>query len=151
MENFYYRLFLRKTNMSSTAYAKAKGRALQNWTRDLIYVTFKDLETRDVKCAIMGESGVDIQLSTYAQKLFPWCVEAKARKAIAVYEFFKQAQDNCNGGEPLLIIKANNQRPLAVLDAELFLRMQEYLTPEQHQLMRDKVNFNANKKNKGKF
>ena len=49
--------------MSSTKSGKAKGRRLQNWVRDqlklILYLTDDDL-----KCALMGEGGADVKLTS---------------------------------------------------------------------------------------
>ena len=39
-----------------TSSAKAKGRALQDWTRDTLKSLFKFTDD-DLKCAVMGETG----------------------------------------------------------------------------------------------
>jgi hypothetical protein len=38
-----------------------------------------------------------------------------------LWEAWKQAEANAGGYEPLLIIKRNRQKPLAVVDAEHFI------------------------------
>ena len=46
-----------------TRSAKNKGKRLQNTVRDILLETFKeDLDPDDVKSAVMGDSGEDIQL-----------------------------------------------------------------------------------------
>ena len=105
----------------STSSAKAKGRRHQQWVRDQILARFPSLELDDVRSTSMGAGGEDVQLSPAARKLFPYSVECKALKGIAVYKFMEQAQANCpKGVQPLAIIKADRQKPLAVVDAEYF-------------------------------
>jgi hypothetical protein len=71
----------------------------------------------------MGQQGEDVQLSPAARKLLPVTIECKARKNIAVYSYYDQASENApTGMEPLVIIKADRKKPLAVVDAEFFLR-----------------------------
>lgn len=107
-----------------TQSAKAKGRKLQQWVRDMILVAFPKLEKDDVKSTSMGVSGEDIQLSPMARKSFPFSVECKSRKKIGVYDFMDQASKNCNESyEPLLFIKADYRSPLVCLDAELFFNL----------------------------
>ena len=40
-----------------------------------------------------------------------------------IYNYYEQAIDHTNGGEPLVIIKMNRQKPLAIVDAEHFMEM----------------------------
>jgi len=68
----------------------------------------------------MGAGGEDIQLSPAARKLFPYSVECKSLKAIAVYKYYEQAEANCGKYEPLVVIKANRKKPLVLVDAEYF-------------------------------
>jgi len=101
---------------------KAKGRNLQKYVRDLILKTFPKLEPDDVKSTSMGAGGEDVQLSPAARKLFPYSVECKSLKAIAVYKYYEQAQANAGKYEPLVVIKANHKKPLVLLDAEYFFK-----------------------------
>lgn len=103
-----------------TASSKAKGRKLQQWVRDKILSKFRTLSSDDVRSTSMGASGEDVQLSPAARQLFPFSIECKARKALAVYAFYDQAKANADGAEPLLIVKANQKKPLVILDAEYF-------------------------------
>ena len=102
--------------------AKNKGVRLQNWVRDQILETFPKLTSDDVRPAIMGQSGMDINLSSEAQQIFPWAVECKNTERVRVWDAFDQAEENCPEGlNPLVIIKRNGSAPLAVLDAEFLL------------------------------
>jgi len=40
-----------------------------------------------------------------------------------VWKSYDQAQNNCKGYEPLLVIKRNRSKVLVVLDAEHFVRL----------------------------
>ena len=54
-----------------TKSGKAKARKLQDWVRDTMYDLFK-FDKDDIRCALMGESGEDIKLtSPAAKKKFP--------------------------------------------------------------------------------
>lgn len=104
--------------------AKAKGRRHQQWVRDKILETFPSLESDDCRSTSMGANGEDILMSPAARKLFPYSVECKALKSISVYKFMEQAEANCpDKAEPIAIIKADRQRPLAVIDAEHFFTL----------------------------
>ncbi len=99
---------------------KTKGRNLQKWVRDYILKAFPKLQPDDVRSTSMGAGGEDIQLSPAARKLFPYSVECKSLKAIAVYKYYEQAQANCGNYEPLVVIKGNRKKPLVLIDAEYF-------------------------------
>jgi hypothetical protein len=104
--------------------AKAKGRNLQQWTRDTILDGFPALEKDDVKSTSMGASGEDVQLSPAARRMIPISIECKARKAIAIYRWYDQAVSNCNTGlEPVIVLKENRKRPLVCVDAEYFFKV----------------------------
>jgi len=68
----------------------------------------------------MGAGGEDIQLSPYARSLFNFCIECKNRAAIAVFKDYEQAKTH-GLVEPLVILKQNNSKPLALVDAEYFI------------------------------
>jgi len=104
--------------------AKAKGRKHQQWVRDKIYELFPQLEEGDVRSTSMGAGGEDLQLSPAARKLLPLSIECKAFKSFAIYKVVEQAEANApKGAEPIAIIKGDRKRPLAVIDAEFFLKL----------------------------
>ena len=109
-----------------TSSAKAKGRRLQQWVRDQILDRFTTLTTDDVRSTAMGQGGEDVQLSSAARDHFPYSIECKAQKQIAVYRFMDQAEANCpDGSEPLVVIKADRRKPLVVVDAKHFFSLAE--------------------------
>jgi hypothetical protein len=101
--------------------AKAKGRLLQQWVRDKILLFFPKLLPDDVRSTSMGAGGEDIQLSPAARSVFPFSVECKNLASSAVYRLYEQAEANAGKHVPLLILKANRKRPLAIVDAEWFI------------------------------
>ena len=103
--------------------AKAKGRKLQQWVRDLLLESFPSLEPDDVRSTSMGCGGEDLQLSPAARKLFGFSVECKNVERLNVYDAFEQASANSGDHEPLLIMKKNRKRPLVVMDAESFVKL----------------------------
>ena len=103
-----------------TSSAKSKGRRLQQWVRCLLISTF-DLEPDDVHSRSMGAGGEDVMLSPKARAIFPYSIECKNVEKLNLWEAWKQAEANAGGYEPLLIIKRNRQKPLAVVDAENFI------------------------------
>ena len=103
--------------------AKAKGRKLQQAVRDAILATFPRLEPDDVRSTSMGAGGEDVQLSPAARKLFPYSVECKNLVKIAVFNYYEQSKTNCGDSEPLVVIKQNRSKPLAVVDLDHFMEL----------------------------
>ena len=107
-----------------TSSAKAKGRRLQQFARDCILAAFPKLDPSDVRSTSMGAAGEDVLPSKAARDAFPYSVECKSLKAVAVYKHIDQAISNCpKGAEPLVFIKADRRAPLAIVDAEHFIEL----------------------------
>lgn len=102
--------------------AKAKGRRLQQAVRDAILDSFKSLESDDVRSTSMGAGGEDVLLSPAARKLFPYTIECKNLAKIAVYNYYVQATGH-NDYEPLVVIKQDRSKPLAVVDFDHFMEL----------------------------
>jgi len=86
--------------------------------------TFKALTNLDVRSTPMGVNGVDVQLSTAAYKKFPYDIECKnTERMTTLYNYYEQAISHETGGEPLLIVKMNHKKPLAIMDAEHFIKV----------------------------
>ena len=103
--------------------AKAKGRKLQQAVRDSILDSFPTLEADDVRSTSMGAGGEDVQLSPAARKLFPYSVECKNLAKIAVFNYYEQSRTNAGNYEPLVVIKQNRSKPLAVVDLDHFMNL----------------------------
>ena len=104
--------------------AKAKGRRLQQWVRDRLYSTFPKLEDGDIRSTSMGAGGEDLLFSPAARRSSPYSVECKNNKINAIYKVMDQAISNCpKGATPLAIIKADQKKPLAVVDADHFFKL----------------------------
>ncbi len=101
--------------------AKNKGRILQKWVVDKMLEYGEGLEPDDIRSTSMGAGGEDVKLSPAARKQYPFQVECKNLAKIAVYDFYKQAAAH-GTHEPLVIIKQNQCRPLAIVDAAWFLK-----------------------------
>lgn len=109
-----------------TASAKAKGRKLQQWVRDLLLGKSPDLTTDDIRSTSMGAGGEDILFSSKARELWPFSIECKANARIATYRFMEQAEANCpKGCEPIVVMKEDRGRPMVVVDAQYFFDMQD--------------------------
>lgn len=105
------------------ASAKNKGRLLQKWIVFQILSRYSALSEDDVTSRSMGAAGEDILMSPKARGKFPFSVEAKNTERINLYKFYAQAVENAKDlHEPLLIVKSNGKKPLAVVDAEWFIR-----------------------------
>lgn len=80
----------------------------------------------------MGAGGEDVQLSTAARVKFPYQIECKSKATYSVYKDYQQASEH-GDCEPLLVIKANHKKPLAIIDAEHFISLVRTL----HDLLED--------------
>ena len=105
--------------------AKSKGREFQNKIRDLLREKYEgQLEPDDVKSCIMGNNGVDIELSPAARKLIPWSIECKRQEKVSLYAWWEQAKSNCTQGtKPAIILKSNRKDPLVVMSLEDFINL----------------------------
>ena len=60
--------------------------------------------------------------------------ECKNQEAVNVWKAYEQAESNCKGYEPLVVIKRNRSKPLVLVDAEHFVKLhKKELTPLQQQ------------------
>jgi len=108
--------------MMKTSSAKAKGRRLQKWFAEQL-VEKLGIDPEDVESRPMGSQGEDIIIGKEARQSFPYSVECKNQERVNVWESYHQAESNCKGYEPVLVIKKNGEKPLVVIDAEHFLKM----------------------------
>ena len=104
-----------------TSSAKAKGRKLQQWFRNLL-VEKLELDSEDLESRPMGSGGEDIIMGVQSRRAFPYSVECKNQEKVNVWEAYAQAEENCKGYEPLVVIKRNRHKPLIVMDAEAFVK-----------------------------
>ena len=105
-----------------TQSAKAKGRRLQQWFRDLL-IEKLDVHPEDIESRSMGAGGEDLIMARAARAKFPLSIECKNQEKVNVWEAYKQAEENSKGYEPIVVIKRNNSKPLVVIDAEYFVSM----------------------------
>ena len=70
----------------------------------------------------MGAQGEDIQLSQAGLQSFSYNVECKNLAKVAVYKFYEQATTH-GDAEPLVVIKQNRSKPLAVVDLDHFINL----------------------------
>ena len=73
-----------------------------------------------------GEGGEDLKLlSLTAKKVFPYSTECKNSELhIGLYKNFRQAKKH-NHREPLLVVKMNREKPLAIVDLEHLFQIHE--------------------------
>ena len=102
--------------------AKAKGRVLQQWVRDLL-VESLEIHPEDIESRSMGAGGEDLIMSRAARKSFPYSIECKNQEKINVWSAYDQASENSLGYTPLVVIKRNRSKPLVVIDAETFISL----------------------------
>lgn len=115
-----------KTNISRTN--KSRGRSFQQEIRDAILERFTTLEPDDVKSTSMGAQGADVQLSPAARRLLPIQIECKRMKsAIGIYNWYHQAE-NHGKHEPVVFIRADREKALAILSASAYLDIMKKLS-----------------------
>ena len=108
---------------------KAKARSLQKHVRDIIMGLFTKLTIDDVHSTSMGAQGEDVMLSSRAREFLPIQVECKANQRFSIYKQYKQAQQH-GPYEPVLIIRGDNKKALAVVDAKYFFSLFKKLDGE---------------------
>ena len=107
-----------------TQSAKAKGRRLQQWFRDLL-IEKLDIHPEDIESRSMGGGGEDLIMARAARQRFPYSIECKNQESINVWKSYEQAQENSKDYEPVVILKRNNTKPLVLVDAEYFVKLHE--------------------------
>jgi hypothetical protein len=89
-------------------------------------MTFPHLEEDDVKSTSMGASGEDVQLSPAARRVVAYQTECKSKATSQIHTYYEQAKSH-GKHEPLVIVKMNHKRPLAIVDAEHFFELLKQL------------------------
>ena len=103
--------------------AKAKGRRLQNLTRDLLREAFSSLEEDDIKSQTMGMPGEDIVLSPAARKIIKYSFECKNKERLDLWKSLEQAEENSEDRSPVLVIKRNRSKTYAVIELDCFIAL----------------------------
>lgn len=104
--------------------AKAKGRRLQQWVREKL-IEILQVHPEDIESRSMGAGGEDLIMARAAREKFPHSIECKNVEKLNVWDAYEQAQANCGSYQPLLIMKKNGKKPLAVVDAEYYISLFE--------------------------
>lgn len=118
---------MHKKKPMSTAARKAKGRRLQQYVRDQFRKLLAPfgVDPDHIESTGMGQGGMDVQLSPTARKYLPVAVECKNAEANSlIYNYYSQADKNKGKLEPVVVIKANRKKPLAIVDFEYYLSLE---------------------------
>ena len=107
-----------------TQSAKAKGRRLQQHVRDVL-IEQLEIHPEDIESRSMGAGGEDLIMARAAREKFPYSIECKNQEKVNVWSAYEQAESNCKGYEPVVVIKKNRKKPLVVIDAEYFVKLHE--------------------------
>ena len=109
-----------------TSSAKAKGRRLQQWFRDLL-IEKLNVHPEDIESRSMGAGGEDLIMARAARKKFPYSIECKNQESVNVWNAYEQAKENSGDYEPIVVLKRNNIKPLVLVDADYFVRLHNEL------------------------
>ena len=106
--------------------AKAKGRLGQQEIRDKLLESFPHFEKDDIKSAIMGDTGADIQFSPQAKKRLPLSIEIKRRKneLKTVYTYIEQAVKHSTG-EPVVFYRSDHRPWVVMIGLEHYMDLLE--------------------------
>ena len=107
-----------------TQSAKAKGRRLQQWFRDLL-IEKLDIHPEDIESRSMGAGGEDLIMARAAREKFPYSIECKNQESVNLWKSYEQAQENSKDYEPVVVLKRNKSKPLVLVDAEYFVKLHE--------------------------
>lgn len=125
----------------SIAARKSKGRLLQQWVAEkiskLLGIPWGPDEL--ISSRPMGQAGTDVCLIGEAKKRFPFSIEVKRQEKLALPSWIKQAESNqIKGTNWLLIYKRSREKPVVVMDAEVFFKIQKELIKLKEKLARRK-------------
>ena len=84
---------------------------------------YPQLHEDDIKSQTMGMSGEDIVLSPAARELIPFSFECKNQETLPLWKSLAQAEENCNGRDPILVIKRNRSEVYAVIQFNVFTKL----------------------------
>lgn len=101
-------------------YTRNKGRQFEFWCREVIGSVL-GLSSEDVNVRSKSASGCDLWVRESDKARFPYCVEAKNRKRLNLFEAFRQAQINTYDGYLPVVFCHRDKYYLAVEDLFTFL------------------------------
>ena len=102
---------------------KAKGRRLQQYVRDKLLLTFRELTERDVLSTPTGVSGEDIWLSEKANTIFPFSVECKNQEKLNIWDALEKTEQSNRRESGILIFKRNNSKVYCAIEFDKFLEL----------------------------
>ena len=112
-----------------TQSAKAKGRRLQQWFRDLL-IEKLGVHPEDIESRSMGAGGEDLIMARAAREKFPYSIECKNQESINIWKSYEQAKENSGEYEPIVVLKRNNVKPLVLVDANYFVNLHNRVSKE---------------------
>ena len=74
-----------------TQSAKAKGRRLQQWFRDLL-IEELEIHPEDIESRSMGAGGEDLIMARAAREKFPYSIECKNQESVNLWNSYEKAQ-----------------------------------------------------------
>ena len=98
-----------------TQSAKAKGRKLQKWMRELL-IEKLDIHPEDIESRSMGAGGEDLIMARAAREKFPMSVECKNQEKLNIWSSLEQAEQNAGEHIPLLVFKRNRSKTYISMD-----------------------------------
>ena len=112
-----------------TQSAKAKGRRLQQWFRDLL-IEKLSVHPEDIESRSMGAGGEDLIMARAAREKFPYSIECKNQESINIWKSYEQAKENAGKYEPIVLLIRNNTKPLVLVDADYFVSLHNRVAKE---------------------
>ncbi len=103
--------------------AKQKGRIMQQWVcAQISNITgYSWGPDQPIESRPMGQAGPDVRLEKDVQRMFPFSVECKWQESWSIPAWIKQAKANQKADTAwLLVMKRSRDRPVVVMDAEVF-------------------------------
>lgn len=110
--------------------AKSKGRNLQKWVAEKISQITGIEHGKDelISSRGMGQQGTDVILIGKALRMFPFSIECKNQEKWSVHTWINQAIANKRDKtEWMLVAKRNRNKPVVILDADVFFGIYEKL------------------------
>ena len=101
---------------------KQKGRQFEFWVRRAVSEALGiDPDSLNLRGA--GAPGCDMWPSPDVKDRFPFCVEAKARRKLSLFEAMRQCEGNTYAGHLPVVLSTYRGKTLATVPVELFLAM----------------------------
>ena len=115
--------------------AKGKGRRLQQWVAKRLSEITGIPSGKDclIQSREMGQSGTDVKLIGEALEKVGLSIECKAQESWSVHSWVDQAKANqLPDTDWILFAKRNHNKPVVIIDAEVFFKMFEEKYNDKH-------------------